>query len=247
MPSDEEIMQTMASATAAFLKADWPQAARLYEQALKADPTNPAMEAVGRTYYSLALASMAYQESRSVEIRSLLDKALAEAKRAVRVFQQTSEPTDSVALAHQAIGQSISFMIAKEVIKRDEWPTLYPEGISALKKAIELDPKNTEAPRHLGIMYSAQRVAKMYGAKTGGCFIATATYGSPAAPEVLTFRQFRDRVLLSSELGAAAVRLYYLVSPPLANVISRHELLRAFTRQVVLEPILRLLKRRKEM
>jgi hypothetical protein len=48
------------------------------------------------------------------------------------------------------------------------------------------------------------------------CFIATATYGSAFAPEVMVFRQFRDDTLLPSKLGAACVRLYYLVSPRIA-------------------------------
>jgi hypothetical protein len=78
--------------------------------------------------------------------------------------------------------------------------------------------------------------------KTGGCFIATATYGSPLAPEVIIFRQFRDEVLLPSKLGAAFVRVYYFISPAIATFISKHKLLQTITRQVFLEPILRLIK-----
>jgi hypothetical protein len=79
--------------------------------------------------------------------------------------------------------------------------------------------------------------------KKGGCFIATASYGSPFAAEVKVFRQFRDEKLLPSKLGAAVVRLYYFVSPPVAKVISKREFLRAITRRVFLEPILRLIKK----
>ncbi len=79
--------------------------------------------------------------------------------------------------------------------------------------------------------------------KKGGCFIATASYGSAFAPEVMAFRQFRDQILLASRLGTAFVSLYYLVSPPLASLISRHERLQAFTRQFLLEPILSFIKK----
>ena len=79
--------------------------------------------------------------------------------------------------------------------------------------------------------------------KKGGCFIATAGYGSPFAAEVMVFRQFRDEKLLPSKLGSAFVRVYYFVSPSVAKVISRHELLRVITRQLLLEPILRLIKK----
>lgn len=77
-----------------------------------------------------------------------------------------------------------------------------------------------------------------------GCFIATAAYGSPLAPEVLVFRLFRDRVLLSSKSGTALVEGYYFISPPLARFISKAPFLRAATRRLLLAPILRLLRNR---
>ncbi len=56
----------------------------------------------------------------------------------------------------------------------------------------------------------------------GGCFIATATYGSFLAPEVTTLRNFRDRILLKSSVGKMFVRLYYKYSPDLAKAINNY-------------------------
>jgi hypothetical protein len=76
----------------------------------------------------------------------------------------------------------------------------------------------------------------------GGCFVATAAYGSSLATEVVLLSRFRDEVLLPSKLGALFVAFYYRISPPLAWLIARAEFLRPVTRSLFLAPLLRLLK-----
>jgi tetratricopeptide (TPR) repeat protein len=160
--SDDDLRPTLERALAAAMQNNWGYAERLCKQVLDAHPTNPAMEAVALKYRALALGFVGYQAAD----RMLLDEALIEGRRAVRAFQRTSEPQQNVAGAYKAIGNAIGFMIAQGVMRDDEWPMLFPEGIAALKKAIELDPEDAQARKHLGIMYAAEPVAKMYGAKT---------------------------------------------------------------------------------
>ena len=57
---------------------------------------------------------------------------------------------------------------------------------------------------------------------SGGCYIATAVYGSYEAPEVLILRQFRDEHLQQSTLGRAFIKAYYAVSPSLASQLSKY-------------------------
>ena len=64
----------------------------------------------------------------------------------------------------------------------------------------------------------------------GGCFIATAAFGSPMASHVMILRQFRDKILLPNKIGRAAVVFYYQHSPPLADYIAAHDNLRIFVR-----------------
>jgi uncharacterized delta-60 repeat protein len=70
----------------------------------------------------------------------------------------------------------------------------------------------------------------------GGCFVATAAYGSYLDPHVVILRQFRDNVLLKSGPGKALVRFYYDYSPPLASFIERHEGFR-FLARLILAPV----------
>ena len=51
----------------------------------------------------------------------------------------------------------------------------------------------------------------------GGCYVATAVYGSYDCPEVWTLRRFRDDTLDRAWYGRAFIRAYYAVSPTLVR------------------------------
>ena len=70
----------------------------------------------------------------------------------------------------------------------------------------------------------------------GGCFIATAAFGTRDAPAVETLRSFRDHVLEKSRAGEAVVCAYYRLSPPLARVLRKSPLLRRVVR-ILLGPV----------
>jgi len=71
---------------------------------------------------------------------------------------------------------------------------------------------------------------------SGGCFIATAAWGSEEAPVVQRYIYFRDHHLLNSALGKTFVSLYYKLSPGVAGVIAQYDVLKAVVR-VMLTPM----------
>ena len=75
----------------------------------------------------------------------------------------------------------------------------------------------------------------------GGCFIATAAYGTPLAEEVETLRKFRDEVLMKTTAGRDFVELYYKTSPPIADFIRNKPILKALIR-IGLKPLVWLSK-----
>lgn len=77
----------------------------------------------------------------------------------------------------------------------------------------------------------------------GGCFIATATYGSPLAKEVVKLSNFRATVLSQFGLGRWFVESYYRLSPPIARRIAQHGFLKKMARLFLIQPLLLLAKK----
>jgi len=68
------------------------------------------------------------------------------------------------------------------------------------------------------------------------CFIATAAYGTPLAPQLNVFRRFRDYCL-----PAKLTQVYYKISPPFADYIRKHLKVRHAVR-LLLDKVMILIK-----
>lgn len=69
---------------------------------------------------------------------------------------------------------------------------------------------------------------------SGGCFIATAAFGSYLHPKVKLLREFRDNWLLTNSPGKVFVSFYYRCSPPVADFIAEREWLKGSVRLLLL-------------
>jgi len=68
------------------------------------------------------------------------------------------------------------------------------------------------------------------GSNIMGCFIATAAFGSKFEKHVQLLRRFRDFYLMPNRIGRTFVKAYYKYSPPMADFIAKHDVLRTMVR-----------------
>ncbi|MHA2116742.1 MAG: CFI-box-CTERM domain-containing protein [Candidatus Thorarchaeota archaeon] len=72
------------------------------------------------------------------------------------------------------------------------------------------------------------------------CFIATAVFGTSLDPKIDLLRDFRDQWILSKPFGQALVNTYYEISPPIARIAKRNEIVRDVLRRTIVQPALKL-------
>lgn len=61
------------------------------------------------------------------------------------------------------------------------------------------------------------------GEQKGGCYVATAVYGSYNCPEVWTLRRYRDFKLAETWYGRSFIHTYYAISPTLVKKFGNTE------------------------
>jgi hypothetical protein len=81
-----------------------------------------------------------------------------------------------------------------------------------------------------GATFSGDITSSSESGGGGGCFIATAAFGSKFEKHVQLLRQFRDVFLLPHRIGRAFIDAYYKYSPPIAEFITGHDTLRIMVR-----------------
>jgi hypothetical protein len=79
------------------------------------------------------------------------------------------------------------------------------------------------------------------GTTASYCFIATASYGTPMADDVIILREFRDKYLMRNNIGREFVWHYYRLSPPVADFIKDKPILKMIVR-FLLKPIVKIAK-----
>lgn len=66
-----------------------------------------------------------------------------------------------------------------------------------------------------------------------GCYIATAVYGGYDQPQVMILRKYRDEVLKKSLPGRMFIKIYYFISPCLAEYLKSSSWITGMVRHVI--------------
>lgn len=106
-------------------------------------------------------------------------------------------------------GATMSLVVGDRNDLREELRSTY-------EKIQKLDPTFTMPS--LPDRYGIEPVSSTYSdSSSGGCYVATAVYGSYDCPQVWTLRRFRDDTLAETWYGRAFIRIYYAISPTLVK------------------------------
>jgi 5'-nucleotidase len=88
---------------------------------------------------------------------------------------------------------------------------------------------------HFGLVGTIPaRYAGPEGRMIKSCVVATAAYGSPLEEKVVILRDFRDKILMKSQMGRSFVEFYYAHGLPVADAVAQSEWLRALVRILLL-------------
>lgn len=71
----------------------------------------------------------------------------------------------------------------------------------------------TQKIKKINEQFAGANITVFEPKSSGGCYVATAVYGSYDCPEVWTLRRFRDKTLSETWYGKLFIRFYYAVSP----------------------------------
>lgn len=81
--------------------------------------------------------------------------------------------------------------------------------------------------------YADPKLEEIIPKPTGGCYVATAVYGSYDCPEVWTLRRFRDFTLDETWYGRLFISSYYATSPTLVRHFGDTSLFKSFGKKIL--------------
>lgn len=167
--------------------------------------------------------------NRSVELTKRMTSQSATDPQFVQCLTESVEAFNEVLAALDGSTALETSVMAQASDLLDEmYASLSKMGIRAnLRKASYGNPFDFRK----AIISAGPPVSSSQGStSSGGCYVATAAYGSYDCPQVWVLRRYRDNKLATSPAGRAFIKFYYAVSPTLVRYFGKFDLINAVDR-----------------
>jgi len=129
-------------------------------------------------------------------------------------------------------GSDISWSVADPeigTITEDGWFTGLKKGTTRVILLVDGKTVDSSGPIQVRSLFNSE--SELEG--KGGCFIATAAFGSPMEPHVEILKELRDRYLLTNTTGRLFVDQYYRHSPSAAAFIKKNSFVKPLIRMLL--------------
>ena len=217
------VEKSLENAHRALEKADWEEVEKYYN--LVEQNVRNSMEAVFFSSFGKAMLSL-YDDNyrKRDQIFSVLHNSMSVIS---DYFETTSEDKEKVLrLISDNIDKmfGIPYVYARDYMSNDKYRAGDPGSkawaiglLNNTRAAFVTELKQIEEKHSDAYIKELIQKHDVAPQPSGGCYVATAVYGSYDCPQVWTLRRFRDYTLAETWYGRAFIRTYYAISPTLVK------------------------------
>ena len=223
------VQKSLDNARRALGKDDWEEVEKYYNIVERESPK--CIEAVFFSSFGKAMYSLTDQEYYKRQQKfDVLIKSISV------INDYYEETTENKEVVLRKICDAVIHMYSVQfVYDANNWGGVGSKSwteklFGTVKDAVIVELKQIQEI-HKNEKYLQELINKLSNISSGGCYIATAVYGSYDCPEVWTLRRFRDYTLGATWYGRTFVKLYYLVSPTIVKYFGQTKLFQTFWRK----------------
>lgn len=217
------VKKYLANARRAYAKDDWEEVEKYYNMVEQNAPHN--MEAVFFSSFGKAMLSLTDNEYFKREQKfTVLNKSISVIN---DYFEETDEAKEEVLCQiSDAIEKmySVTYVYSTAQNPPTQGTKNYTVQLENSVRSAFLTELKQIKEAHPDLEYLDALIEKNSTLKpVGGCYVATAVYGSYDCPQVWTLRRYRDYTLAKTWYGRAFIHTYYAISPTLVKWFGQTE------------------------
>ena len=207
------VQKYLENARRAYSKEDWEEVEKYYNMVEQNSPNN--MEAVFFSSFGKAMLSLTDNEYFKREQKfGVLNRSISVINDYFEVSGENKE--EVLRKISDAIEKmySVTFVYGTETNQPTQADHSYTIRLENSVRAAFLTELKQIKEAHADLTYLDELISKnSKQVSVGGCYVATAVYGSYDCPQVWTLRRYRDCTLSKTWYGRAFIGIYYAVSP----------------------------------